>query len=194
MKIVGITGSIGCGKTYLANIVKKLGFAVYNPDDWVRNMYKKKFFLSLVKNEFPQCFNNNDVLDKRKLRNIVFENKNKLKKLENIFHPFLKNKLKKIIKKHAIDTDIIFLDVALLYEMNWDIYCDYIIAADIDDDTQMQRVMKRDNITKEDFEKIIKVQNNKKDTKEKADFIINTGFTYGINKVQLIRFIEEVLL
>ena len=118
MKIVGITGSIGCGKTYLANIVKKLGFAVYNPDEWVRGLYKKKEVLSCVRNEFPEVFDENGVFYKRKLRNIVFNDRLKLKKLELIFHPLLKKKLKKIIHKYAENEDILFLYVALLYEMN----------------------------------------------------------------------------
>ena len=41
MRIIGITGSIGCGKTYLANIIKSLGYSIYNPDFWVRDLYKR---------------------------------------------------------------------------------------------------------------------------------------------------------
>ena len=46
MIVIGITGSIGCGKTHLAKIIKSLGFATYNPDFWVRDFYKKASFLS----------------------------------------------------------------------------------------------------------------------------------------------------
>lgn len=192
MKIIGITGSIGCGKTYLANIIKKLGFSVYNPDEWVRDLYKKADFLAVIRQEFPQVFENN-VFNKRKLRNIVFDDNKQLKKLENIIHPFINKKLKRIIHKFAQTEDILFLDVALLYEGNWDIYCDYVIVADVDDKVQMQRVMERDHISAEDFKKIIAVQNEKENTKERADYVIDTGLREGINKVQLIRFISEIL-
>ena len=97
MKIVGITGSIGCGKTYLANIIKKLGFSVYNPDFWVRDLYRKKDFLQVIAREFPQTFENG-VFNKRKLRTLVFDDNKQLKKLESLIHPFLGKKLKKIIK------------------------------------------------------------------------------------------------
>ena len=193
MIIVGITGSIGCGKTYLSKIIKKFGFAVYNPDEWVRDMYKKKIFLSLVKDKFPQCFNEYNVFNKRKLRKIVFDDNKQLKKLESIFHPYIRKKFKKIIKKHAETADIIFFDVALLFEMNLDIYCDYVVVADASDQTQMRRVMERDNISEEDFNKIISVQNDKQYTKERADFVINTELSYNQNKVQLIKFIQEIL-
>lgn len=192
MKIIGITGSIGCGKTYLADIIRKLGFGVYNPDIWVRDLYKKESFLEIIKDNFPAVFEK-DVFNKRKLRNLVFDDKKELKKLEALIHPLLKEKLKQLIRKNSIKNEILFLDVALLFEMNWDIYCDYIIVADVDKNIQKQRVMKRDNVSETDFENIIKNQESQEIKKEKADIVINTGYSYGINKVQLIKFIEEIL-
>jgi len=56
MKIVGITGGIGCGKTFLAGIIKRLGFSVHNPDFWVRDLYLKPDFLQVIKREFPMVF------------------------------------------------------------------------------------------------------------------------------------------
>lgn len=192
MIIIGITGSIGCGKTYLANIIKKMGFVVYNPDKWVRDFYKKNEFLNVIKQNFPTTFENG-IFNKRSLRNLVFNNKDQLQKLERIVHPFLKKKIKKVINKFSRDTDVIFFDAALLFEKNWDIYCDYIIVADIDEETQKQRVMKRDNISAEDFYKIIKVQISQSQKRDWADFIINTGEPENINKVQIMQFMDEIL-
>lgn len=193
MIIVGITGSIGCGKTYLANIIRSLGFSTYNPDFWVRDLYKKADFLKVIKREFPMTFNEQGIFDKRKLRNIVFNDNKQLKYLESLIHPFLNKTLKKIIRKKAVTDEILFIDVALLFEMKWDKYCDFIITADVSDDIQMQRVMERDHITEEDFKKIISVQTSKDFKKFKSDFVIDTALPYGINKVQLIKFIQEVL-
>ncbi len=192
MIIIGITGSIGCGKTYLANIIKKMGFVVYNPDKWVRDFYKKSEFLNIIKQNFPTTFENG-VFNKRSLRNLVFNNKDQLEKLEQIVHPFLKKKIKTVINKLSRNTDVIFFDAALLFEKNWDIYCDYIIVADIDEETQKQRVMKRDNITAEDFYKIIKVQISQAQKRDWADFIINTGEPENINKIQIMQFMDEIL-
>jgi len=193
MKIIGITGSIGCGKTYLAEMVRDLGFGVYNPDKWVRGLYKKPEFIEVIRKNFPSAFDNNGVFNKRSLRNTVFNNNIELKKLENIIHPFLKKKIKYIIKKFSKNTDLIFFDAALLYEKKWDIYCNYVIVADIDEETQKQRVMKRDNITEDDFYKIIKVQIPQKEKCKKADFIINTAENKNINKAQLINIIDGIL-
>jgi dephospho-CoA kinase len=192
MKIVGITGSIGCGKTYLANIIKKLGFSVYNPDFWVRDLYQKKDFLQVIAREFPQTFENG-VFNKRKLRTLVFDDNKQLKKLESLIHPFLGKKLKKIINKNARHEDVLFLDVALLLEFGWDKYCDYIIVADVDDDIQKQRVMKRDHISEADFNKIVAVQMDKNLKRAFADVVIDTNSKENHLKVLLIKFIEEIL-
>lgn len=192
MIIVGITGSIGCGKTYLGNILKSMGYSVYNPDHWTHDLYSKPAFLKLIEKEFPQTFKNG-YFNKRVLRNLVFNNNNELKKLEKIVHPFLNKRLKQTIRQFATDGDIIFLDVALLLEFGWDKFCDYVVVADVDDQTQKQRVMKRDGISAEDFEKIVAVQMPKNKKKEYADFVINTAMPENILKVQLIKFIKEIL-
>lgn len=192
MKIVGITGSIGCGKTYLANILKKNRFNVYNPDKWVHNLYKNKAFLKVIENNFPLVFENG-IFNKRKLKNLVFSDKNKLNKLENIIHPFLKKKIKTIIHKFCRNTDIIFFDAALLYEKNWDIYCDYVIVADVDENIQKQRVIKRDNITEDDFYKIIKNQISQKEKCLYGDFVINTDKSENINKIQLMKIMDFII-
>lgn len=192
MKIIGITGSIGCGKTYLAEILKSMGYSVYNPDLWVRDLYKKNDFLDVIKQYFPQVFDKNGIFNKRKLRETVFNDNKQLKILENIIHPFLKRKLKTIINKFALKQEFLFLDVALLLEMKWDKYCDFIIVADVEKDVQIERVMKRDGVNREDVEKIIAVQSDKIIKYSAADYIINTALPNGINKVQLIKFLKEI--
>ena len=192
MIVVGITGSIGCGKTYLANMISDLGYSVYNPDKWVGELYKNSDFLNIIKQNFPMTFENG-IFNKRSLRNLVFNDKNQLQKLENIIHPFLKKKIKYIIHKFSRKTDIIFFDAALLFEKNWDIYCDYVIVADIDEKTQKQRVMKRDNISADDFYKIIKVQISQTEKCARADFVINTGETENLNKKEILQITDEIL-
>ena len=192
MKIIGITGSIGCGKTYLAKILNSLGYCVYNPDLWVKKLYKKNYFLAVIKQNFPDVFEIDGTFNKRKLRNLVFNDNKKLKKLEALIHPFLKSKLKKIINKFALDQEFLFLDVALLLEMGWDKYCDYIILADVEESIQIKRVMQRDNIKEEDVKKIIALQTDKNIKYDIADYVIDTDLPYGINKIQLIEFLSEI--
>ena len=71
--------------------------------------------------------------------------------------------------------EIIFTDVALLYEMGWDIYFDFVVLADVDYDTQKQRVMQRDGISAEDFDKINNIQMKRENKLDKVDVIIDTS-------------------
>lgn len=192
MQIVGITGSIGCGKTYLANLLKSMGYSVYNPDLWVRDLYRKKDFIEVIKQNFPLAFNKDGCLDKRALRDIVFNDNKQLKKLESLIHPFLKCRLKKVIHQFAKEEDLLFLDAALLIEAGWDRYCDYVILADVDEKIQIERVMKRDNVKEEDVKKIIAVQSDKMQKYSVAHYVIDTGLANGVNKIQLIKFIQEI--
>lgn len=192
MKIIGITGLIGCGKTYLANLLRSIGYTVYDVDVWVRNLYKKDDFLCVIKQNFPSVFDNN-CFNKKKLRDLVFNNDKELKKLEDIIYPRMKIKLKKLIRKFAGKQEFLFLDVSMLIKAGWDKYCDYIIVADVDKDIQIKRVIQRDNIKKEEVEKIIDLQSDRLIMYNIADYIINTALPDGINKVQLIKFLKEIM-
>lgn len=180
MILTAITGSIGCGKTTISNILREQGFLVYDVDKWVKYLYFNERFLKKVKKLFPEIFEG-DVFNKKKLREIVFSNPEKLKDLENIIHPILKYKLRKIIRKNKC-SDIVFVDVALLFELKWDKFFDYIILADVDYNTQKQRVMIRDNISADDFDKINRLQIPQSVKSDKVDFIVNTG----VNKKRIL--------
>lgn len=192
MKIIAITGSIGCGKTFLANIIRSLGYVVYDADKWVKYLYYRPAFLNVIKQSFPKVFDNDGSFNKRKLRNLVFNNTNELKRLEKIVHPFLKQKLLNIIHKNAEKDCVLFFDAALLIEMKWNIYCQAVILADVDKNIQKQRVMARDNISAEDFEKIVSVQMDNEQKKKFADVVINTDKSEALLKVELINIIEEL--
>lgn len=192
MKIIAITGSIGCGKTFLANIIRSLGYVVYDADKWVKYLYYRQAFLNVIKQSFPKVFDNDGSFNKRKLRNLVFNNTNELKRLEKIVHPFLKQKLLNIIHKNAEKDCLLFFDAALLIEMKWNIYCQAVILADVDKNIQKQRVMARDNVSAEDFEKIVSVQMDNEQKKKFADVVINTDKSKALLKVELINIIEEL--
>lgn len=107
MKLVAITGSIGCGKTTLASMVRRLGYCVYDVDGWVRRLYFKKDFIRVIGKHFPQVIEDEKV-NKRALRNIVFNDNARLKELEGLIHPFLRQYLKKVIHRQARGDGLFF--------------------------------------------------------------------------------------
>ena len=191
MKLIAITGSIGCGKTTLANIIRELGYVVYDVDVWVKNIYRNKNFLCELEKLFSESVVDG-VANKRYLRNLVFNDKNKLKDLEFIIYPFLVNKIKKMINDNSKSNHKVFLDAALLFEKGWDKYCDFVILADVDYEIQKKRVMKRDNVTADDFDKINNIQLKNEDKKLLSDVVINTDKKINKLKVELIKIIENL--
>ena len=189
MILAAITGSIGCGKTTLANIFKKLGYPVFDADAWVRRLYFKPDFIKVVLQNFPAAQTNGS-FDKRKLRLIVFDDKKKLQKLESLIHPFLKRQLKAVIRKNAQNDDLLFLDAALLFELGWDKYCDFIITVNVDEKTQKKRVMSRDNVSLEHVEKIINKQMSQKEKVEKADWVVETDVPMNLLKISALEIIN----
>ncbi len=191
MKLIAVTGSIGCGKTTLSNLIRKMGFCVFDADGWVRRLYYQKDFIKVIAQHFPSVMEQGKV-NKRALRNIVFSDAQQRKLLESLIHPFLKLTLKNLKRKNAFFDDLFFLDVALLFEMGWEKYCDLVIVADVDYETQKKRVMKRDNISAEDFDKINNVQLNNEHKKALADVVINTNQPLNVLKTKLICLLSEI--
>lgn len=189
MKLIGITGSIGCGKTTIARIINSMGYTVFDIDGWVRRIYFDKTFLQVLESKFPGVVING-AADKRALRNIVFSDNRKLKLLESLIHPFLEETLRKVIRRNAGRNDLFFLDVALLFEMKWDRFCDFILVADVDYEIQKQRVMLRDNVSAEDFDKINNVQMKNSTKIALADIVVDTDKSKNLLKAELINIIR----
>ena len=175
--------------TTLAGIVRKLGYVVFDMDGWVRGIYHNKFFLEKLSKRFPESVKEG-FADKKFLRKIVFSDKDKLNQLEDLIYPFLDRKIRKIIKKKARKNFLCFLDVALLFEKGWDKYCDFVILADVDPEIQKERVMKRDCISEEDFDKINNIQLKNSDKKVLSDVVIDTNKSLNLLKNELIKIIS----
>ena len=158
---------------------------------WVRRMYFQKSFIATIAQNFPSVMENGCV-NKRSLRNLVFNNSSELKKLESLTHPFLKKYLKSVIKLNSRYDDCFFVDVALLYEMGWDKYCDLVVVADVDYEIQKKRVMFRDKVQADDFDKINSVQMSNELKKEKADLVINTDKAFNLLELDVLMMIDYV--
>jgi len=104
----------------------------------------------------------------------------------------LNKNIRKKINKYAFKDCICFLDAALLFEKGWDKYCDIIILADVDYNIQKQRVMERDNISADEFDKINNIQIKNSDKKNLCDIVINTNKSKNLLKVELIELIENI--
>ena len=192
MITIGLTGSIGMGKTETSKIFLSYGIPVYDADKAVHNLYgpNKKGSLA-IKNIFPNCINEDGSVNREILSKEVLDNKEKIKSLEQIIHPLVAED-RKIFFYENRNAKIIILDVPLLFETGGQKDVDYIIVVDAPDTVQKERVMARPNMTEEKFHKIISQQIPNHVKKQKADFIIDTSVSINHSKTQVKNIIEKI--
>ena len=191
MKIIGITGAIGCGKTTVANILRKVGYEIFDADAEVKKIYENNNFLALLRDVFPRVFNK-DGIDKKLLRRLVFGNQKELLKLEEIIEPFLQDLFIKKIEEVSHQHGILFIDAVLLFEKGWNKYCDKVICVTVDFETQKQRVMKRDDISEEEFLDIYHLQMNNSKKCKISDIVLDTGCPLSQLEVNVKEILDKI--
>lgn len=158
---IGITGNIASGKSEVEKIISSLGFLVVDLDIVSHELLENDEELkSAIFKEFQ-------TLERKKIANIVFNNKEKLEKLNNIFHPILK---KYILNLFNEATSTVFVSGALIYEAGFNNLFDKMIFVDSAYETRLERLIKRNNLTVEEAKIRLEKQNTK--FKDKADFIV----------------------
>lgn len=176
MKIVGITGLIASGKSTLSSYLKYQGYKIVDADAISRDITKKdRIGYAKVIEEFGRdILSSNGEIDRAKLSNIVFNDKNALKKLNDTLHPLIFQEIDRQLDSYK-DEKILFLDAPLLFEAKLDKKCDEIILVVCDEEVQISRIQKRDNKDYDSAKKIIDSQIAKEFKIEKSDYIIDNN-------------------
>ncbi len=155
MKIIGLTGGIASGKSTVSNMLKKLGGEIFDADKTAhlllqpQNPVYKEIVEEFVEKRKLDILNANNAIDRKKLGDIVFKNKDLLNYLESFMHKHIEKAADEFIKKAKDNGDrVVFLDVPLLIEKNWQTKVDKIWLVYVDKDIQIQRLVNRDNTDK----------------------------------------------
>ena len=169
---IGITGSIGTGKTTIANIFALFKIPIFDADREIKNILKKKEIKQKLKNIWPLIVKK-DQIDKLKLREIIFSNNTEKNKLEKLLYPYLEIELK-IFEAANDKKNILVYDVPLIYETKTEKRYDKILLAHCNKEIQRERVLTRDNISVSLFEKILASQLSFDDKIKFKPQVINT--------------------
>ena len=196
MIIVGLTGGIGSGKSTVAKDFKKLKIPVFDSDQEVKKLYTTKD-PDLIKAIKKIDKNKNTLgkkrINRKKLGDIVFNNKAKLKILEKVIFKKLKKRREVFLKKNKkLKKDIVVLDTPLLFENNLNKNCNYVVFAKAPLKLRRQRVLKRKGMTKKKLDKIISKQAPEKTKEKKSDFIIQTNKGKWYSFMQIKKSIEKI--
>ncbi|MGR3741594.1 dephospho-CoA kinase [Companilactobacillus sp. DQM5] len=176
-KIFGITGGIASGKSYISEIIRNKDFKVFDADEIAHQVGDSPEIIKKISEIFGEEVIDKNKIDRFKLGEIVFNDKSKLNLLNSIMGPTIKKKIVKLIDRYHKENSerIYFMEIPLLFEQNYEKYFDGTILVYVDNQTQIQRLMKRDNIEKEFAEKKINSQMSLDEKKDKSDYIINNS-------------------
>lgn len=142
---VGLTGGIGSGKTYVSKIIESLGYSVFNSDDEAKKIMLAPHVVAQVKEVFGEEAYIDSVLNRKYIADHIFSNTELKEKLNNIVHPAVRQAFSDWSEKQ--NNSIVFNEAAILFETDSYKQFDYTILVTADEETRIQRVVKRDNAT-----------------------------------------------
>ena len=171
---LGLTGSIGMGKSTTAQMFRDEGLPVIDSDAVVHDLYRGEA-VPLIERAFPGTTAGGQV-DRGKLSAYLSRHPEDFKLLETIVHPLVRRKeVETIAEAEKAGADIIVLDIPLLFESGIESRVDRIVVVTCDPEIQRQRVLTRPGMTEEKFRMILSRQMPDVEKRRRADFIIDTG-------------------
>ncbi|MBM3547872.1 MAG: dephospho-CoA kinase [Alphaproteobacteria bacterium] len=191
MRILGLTGSIGMGKSVAANTFRRLGIPVHDADAAVHRLTAPNGrAIPAIARLFPETVTKG-VLDRKKLGARVFADKAELRKLEKILHPMVRALQKQFIGANRRKR-IVVLDIPLLFEGRNERRCHAVMVVSTSRIIQRQRVMRRSGMTEEKLANILKNQMPDWEKRKRADFVVPTGIGFR-STLRLVRRIAKHL-
>jgi len=189
---VGIIGSVGSGKSFVANIFKELNFNIFSADNEVNNIYKKDKSVNKKISRFFKLKLYNSRIDKQELRNALKKNPKKFSFLNKIIHPIVRKKLVLFLSKFKKNR-LVVLDIPLLVENKMFNFVDIFILIKTRSNSFNTRIKKRKNLDKH-FLNILKKQQRSEKIKEGyADFVIYNSSKNKV-KLQVKNILDKILL
>ena len=195
MLLIGITGSIGMGKSTVAQMFKEYGYGVYNADDTVHYIYENdEEVIAKVEDKFPGS-TKGGVVNRMALRDILNQDPSKFKDLELIVHPATRKYqiiyIKKLIEEGKVGC---VLDIPLLFETGGEKYVDVSVVVTASNATQQSRVVLERKVPLEIFNAIKGQQMPDRDKLKKADYIISTDCDFETTKTEVKEVVAKIKL
>ncbi len=175
MFILGITGGISSGKSLVIKILRELGISVISADEIVHSLLSQPYYLNKIRESFGKEVFDGEVLNRKKLGSIIFKSEEKRRILNNLLHPPVLKIIKEEIEKNRERKGILAFEIPLLFEVGienwfdeiWVVYCPF--------EKQIERLMKRDNISYEEAINRINSQLPLEDKVRRADYVIDNS-------------------
>lgn len=194
MFIIGLTGGIASGKSTVSNMLKELGLPVIDADQVAREIVEpgQRAFNDIVREFGPQVVGPDGQLDRKALGDLVFAHPNLRLKLNSITHPRLWEVFNYRMQELPADVKIVVWDVPLLLETGMDQKVDEVWLVWVDVPLQIERLMKRDNLTEEEARQRLRAQMPIEEKMKRADRLIDNRGTVEETRALVTKFYNEL--
>jgi dephospho-CoA kinase len=191
MLVVGLTGSIGMGKSAVAARLRQLGIAVCDADAEVHKLYEGAA-VPAIESAFPGTTAAGKV-DRQKLAAVLLAEPGKFKQLEAIVHPLVLEAERAFLRGEAArGADLAVLEVPLLLETGGEARVDAVVVVSAPADVQRQRVLQRPGMVLEKLEQMLARQLSDADKRARADFVVDTGGSFAATHAQVDKLVESL--
>ena len=191
--IIGITGSIACGKSLVSNYLQEKGYTIIDADKIGHMALENDEVKKQLINKFGKSILKDNEVNRVTLGKLVFENNENLKELNNIIHPQIKKNISEQIQVHK-NEKLVFVDVPLLFEAKFDDLVEKIIVISLDEKIQLERLMNRNSLSKEEALQRIKSQIPVREKEKLGDYVVDNSFTQENTYNQVDRILEKLKL
>ena len=196
MRIIGITGGIGSGKSTVTAILREKGYTVIDADELSREVCKRGTpLLRLLVREFGiEIIKQDGTLDRAKLADLAFSSQHGTRRLNELVQTSILVRAMETFNrmKLAGDIEICFFDVPMLYEAGWDRYTDSVWLVTAPEKIRLKRVVKRDRSRKQEVLARMKLQMSEEEKMSRADAILDNSGSEADLKLQVERALEEL--
>ena len=191
--IIGITGSIACGKSLVSNYLQEKGYTIIDADKIGHMALENDEVKKQLVNKFGKSILKDNEVNRVTLGKLVFENNENLKELNNIIHPQIRKNISEQIQVHK-NEKLVFVDVPLLFEAKFDDLVEKIIVISLDEKIQLERLMNRNSLSKEEAVQRIKSQIPVREKEKLGDYVVDNSFTQENTYNQVDRILEKLKL
>ncbi|MBM3428031.1 MAG: dephospho-CoA kinase [Bacteroidetes bacterium] len=178
-RVVGITGGIGSGKTIIGRIFSGIDVPIFNADTIAKEAYKETSIIQRIAKRWPQTIDSHGHVQLGQISTIVFHNKDELKWLESVLHPFVHKRWNEFVNQN-IQAPYIIRESAILIQTQLHLHCDYVILVEAPNDQRIQRVQQRSHLSLEEINQRMDNQMSQEEMSKFSHFIIHNYEPFSV--------------
>ena len=192
-KIIGITGGIASGKSVVTDFLRSQGYQVIDADQVVHELQKPggQLYQVLLSEFGTEILLADGQLDRKKLGALLFSRHNLLEKSSRLQNDIIREELALKRNQLAATEELFFMDIPLLFEQEYEDWFDQVWLVDVSKDTQLERLMTRNNLSQEDAQRRIAAQLSLAEKRQRAEIVIDNNGALSATLKQVQAFLDK---